>query len=395
MRWLVLTSSVPRYDGDFSGLFVQSFCEALAARGHRLDVLAWRGEGALARTLGDEGTGVELRFVPYGPPSMEELFYGAGAPENLRESPLRALLAPVAMGAMVGAALKACREVAYDGVIGHWLLPAGALARVVGEIAGLPSFVVGHSGGVHLLSRVPPVVGRPLARWLTAVPTTVPTEALAQTVRALGGEVTSVLPMGFDPPSEGVEFGGRRGVGELRVGFLGRLVAIKDLGTLLGAIEEARAGGVSVTLEIVGDGPERQRWQAQAGDGVTFRGALMGEAKEEALRSWDVLALPSRVRESGRHEGLPVTLLEAAARGTVPLVSGVPGAEEWLVRPWQVLPAGQSSEWARGIAGFADLDDRALRELRWASAEQVASLQWPRLAADFERIFCAPEGPGV
>lgn len=389
MRLLVITSSFPRHDGDFSGLFVRDFCRALVARGHEVEVLAWRGEGAAP---GAE-PGLRWSFIPYGPPSLETLFFGSGAPENLRGAPLRAGLVPPALATMVAAALARTSRGDIDGVVGHWLVPGGIVARLVGGLRGIPSLVVGHSGGVHLLDRLPRPLGAPLARWLAMGPTTVPTEPLRAKLEALGARGIELAPMGFTPPS--ADRRQEAPSAPLRVGFLGRLVDLKDLPTLLEARALLAADGVPIRLEVVGDGPLRDQWQRRA-PSVPFLGARLGEEKDALLSSWDVLAQPSRRRASGRHEGLPVTILEAAARGTVPLVSGVPGVEPWIADPaLQVLPSEDPQAWAGALKTLAELSAPQWGELREATRAAVAPLSWPTQAPRWEAFFCPPSRPGL
>jgi glycosyltransferase involved in cell wall biosynthesis len=100
----------------------------------------------------------------------------------------------------------------------------------------------------------------------------------------------------------------------LRICFVGRLVAVKALPLLLQAMAGLRAGGKRVALEVVGDGPMRAPWQAQAealglSACVNWRGALAAPAVVEAMQRCQVFCLPS-VRESGG-----AVLLEAMACG--------------------------------------------------------------------------------
>lgn len=393
-RLLVITSSFPRHDTDLSGHFVKAWCQALARRGFDIDVLAWRGPGARDRRVSEK---VEVRFVPYGAPRWEQLFFGAGAPENLESRPGRALLAAPAAGAMFLAALRACGRREYDGVIGHWLLPGGILARAVGAAAGIPSAVVGHSGGVHLLERLPAVLGVPLAKVATAGPLTVPTAALRDKVVTLSGaRHVEVAPMGFEPPSgddgpfkrtSSTSATARR----LRLGFLGRLVPIKGLPTIFEAIGRLRGDGIEVSLDVVGDGPCRADWVARAGGEVRFYGTKFGDEKNELLKSWDLLVMPSKRLATGRHEGLPVAILEAASVGTVPLVSGVPSVEPWLAEPsLQVMTCGDVDSWCQVLVEMAGWDEPRWADLRARSRQKVEKLAWPAYGPWWEDWLSEP-----
>lgn len=372
-RCLVITSSFPRGERDLAGKFVEQWCCALARQGWRVDVLCWRGPGAVNRRV---MPGVEVRFVAYGPPRWEGLFFGAGAPENLEASPGRAVMGAPAMASMVVAAVGACRRRRYDRIVGHWLVPGGLVARLVGAMTNIPSAVVGHSGGVHLLGSVPGGLGAMVARWACGGATTLPSEPLRDRLRELSkiNEV-EVAPMGFSPGDGGARRARRA---RLEVGFLGRLVPIKGLETAIDAVEIAGAEGTDLRLTVVGEGPERTRWEARAGDHVEFVGPRYGAEKWGFLKSWDVLVMPSKELESGRHEGLPVSLLEGAHAGAVPLVSGIPGVERWLARPdRQVLRGGDARELAARLQWLAKLEGGERRQLASLTRRQVAPLSWP------------------
>ena len=396
LRLLVITSSFPRHHHDLAGHFVGHWCRALASRGHGVDVLAWRGPSAVDRRT---AAGVKVDFVPYAWPSVEQLFFGAGTLENIEGRPLNALLAVPAAAAMLTAALRACRRQRYDVIVGHWLVPGGLIARVVADLCGVPCAVVGHSGGVHLLSSLPRVLAGALRSYLLRSPVTVPTDALrdklvGEPAHGASAAAITVAPMGFEPFCEGegggdaVERDMTAGIdaGTLKLGFLGRLVPIKGLPTVLEALHALGEQGQGISLEVVGAGPCRKLWEAQAPPHVRFLGPLFGAPKWACLRRWDALVLPSTPLQDGRHEGLPVSLLEAASAGAIPLVSGVPGIRPWLARPsHQILSAGDVSAWRLAIEWLAGLDDGERHHLTSATKQAVTPLAWPDYIAQWEQ----------
>ena len=90
----------------------------------------------------------------------------------------------------------------------------------------------------------------------------------------------------------------------------------------LALVAERRPGTV---LELVGDGPERDRILQRARErGVAARVSLLGARSSDDVRAMlagaGVFVLPSVRLPSGRMEGIPVALMEAMAGG-VPVVS--------------------------------------------------------------------------
>ncbi|GAA0799003.1 glycosyltransferase [Spirilliplanes yamanashiensis] len=112
------------------------------------------------------------------------------------------------------------------------------------------------------------------------------------------------------------------------VAFVGRFVAKKGVADLI----EALGTLPGVRAVLIGDGPllaaARER-AAALGVDATFTGALDPAGVRRHVAAARVLAAPSRTAPDGDTEGLPTTILEAAALG-VPAVttvhSGIPEA---------------------------------------------------------------------
>lgn len=114
------------------------------------------------------------------------------------------------------------------------------------------------------------------------------------------------------------------------VAFVGRFVPKKGLDDLLEAAATLR--DLAPRILVVGDGPLVAPVRARAAElglDVTFAGSLDHAAVSEIMGAAKVFASPSRTAADGDAEGLPTTILEAAARG-VPVVStrhsGIPEA---------------------------------------------------------------------
>ncbi|CAN5862559.1 hypothetical protein BH11VER1_BH11VER1_19910 [soil metagenome] len=122
-----------------------------------------------------------------------------------------------------------------------------------------------------------------------------------------------------------------RAPGPLRIAFVGRLVALKGVDMLIEAASPlARAG--KIKLDIIGDGPERERLRRlidreQIGDHARLEGWLDHNQLQPRLLEADALAFPS-IREFGGG-----AVLEAMSLGVPPIVLDHGG-------PPELVPAG-------------------------------------------------------
>jgi len=105
---------------------------------------------------------------------------------------------------------------------------------------------------------------------------------------------------------------------------IGRLVPKKGFDTLIRAVADLEPGAAELT--IVGEGPERPRLKALAGElgvarRVRFHGAAGHARVPQQLARADLFALPSHPVPDGDRDGIPVALIEAMAAG-VPVIAG-------------------------------------------------------------------------
>lgn len=158
----------------------------------------------------------------------------------------------------------------------------------------------------------------------------------------------------------------------LRIGTVGRLVAIKGQAWLVRAVARVRDAGVDVRLVIVGDGPLRAELEAERetlglGEVVELAGAQSDV--DRWMAGFDLFVLPSL------SEALPMTLLEAGAAG-LPMIVTTGGGGPTLLQEGAggeaVAPADDVAL-ADAILRYAHLPLAARRALGEASAAVVAS----------------------
>ena len=131
--------------------------------------------------------------------------------------------------------------------------------------------------------------------------------------------------------------------------FVGRLIDWKALDIILEAMRRLK-GQLPVSLEIIGDGPMRESWQALASQMglssvVRFSGWLSQEACAARLRQADVFVLPSLFECGG------AVVLEAMAMGLPVIATAWGGPVDYLDSSCGILVNPDSRESL--IAGFS------------------------------------------
>ena len=177
------------------------------------------------------------------------------------------------------------------------------------------------------------------------------------------------IPNGVATPAESSREG-KNGDRPLVIGWVGRLVPIKSVGTLLDALTHIRADRGQPTVLLVGDGPERAALTEHAKRlGIQSRVQFTGYVEDLSpfLARMDVFALPSL------HEGAPMALLEAMAAGVPGVAARVGGIPEMIGESGaaRLVDGHDPVVWARAIEGI--LADRAATEEMVERARRLVS----------------------
>lgn len=180
----------------------------------------------------------------------------------------------------------------------------------------------------------------------------------------------------------------RASVETLRLLYVGRLSSAKNVDVLIAAVHDLSREGLSVSCQIVGEGPERDDLENQVGrlglgDAVVFRGSVGLDEMPSIYSSADVLVLVSQ------SEGWPKAIAEAMAFGLVCIgsdqgfvpnmladgrgVSAPPRDKEALVRSLRHLAAHPKERVAMGKNASDWASSFALEDLREAIKDLLES----------------------
>jgi glycosyltransferase involved in cell wall biosynthesis len=160
---------------------------------------------------------------------------------------------------------------------------------------------------------------------------------------------------------------------------LGRLVPHKRLDLLLEMWERVRpqTGG---TLVLAGEGPERARLEAVAGDSVVFTGFVSDDEKRHLLDEAWLLVHPAH------HEGWGTVIMEAAAVGTPTIGFDVVGVRDSVQDDDSGVLVRAPDEF---VAAWTDLASNRDRRHRLASGARAwaGAHTWERATDEFERVL--------
>ena len=217
---------------------------------------------------------------------------------------------------------------------------------------------------------------------------------IVEGVRVVPPRKVTIVPLGLDlEPLLRMDATTPTLHGELRLsdnaivlGFVGRLVDIKDPETLLRAFERVRARLPDAVLLLAGDGPLRPALETLAAS-LKISSAVRFLGWRHDLPAFyatlDVVVL------SSRNEGTPVAVIEAMAAGRAVVATDVGGVGDLIdQRTTGVLvPAGRPDALAAAVAEIA-ADTEVRRRLGSAARLAVAArFSASRLVHDLDRQY--------
>jgi glycosyltransferase involved in cell wall biosynthesis len=172
----------------------------------------------------------------------------------------------------------------------------------------------------------------------------------------------------------------------VRIVAHGRLHEKKGYGILVDAIALLSRNGFDCTCKIAGEGPEREKLEAQIErENLRDKLALPGwtDSVADFLGQGDIFVLPSF------QEDFPLAVLDAMANGMPIVASAIDGPKDFLVEGETALlvPSGDPAALAQAIKRV--IADDALREIlgRAARAEAVARYSFDAVGRQLGQVL--------
>ncbi len=390
LRIGILTTSFPLARDNASGVFVQRMVEALP-EGFDVTVLT---PCSTQRMQGASHDRYRLHCFRYAPRRLQRLAHEPGGiPAALRDW-RRVWLLPFFLSAMLFATLRLARQV--DVLHANWSV-AGVIAGIVGRLRGVPVLTTLRGEDVNRaassrLFRF--LLGRCMG--LSACVSVV-SEAMAARLRAAFPDKACRLcwlPNGVDAVLLGLPVVKLAEHEPLRLLFVGSLIPRKRLDTLIEALARLSE---TVTLTVVGDGPERpalERLATRLGVAarVHWAGAVMPSQVARYLAEAHALVLPSAA------EGRPNVVIEAMAAARAVLATRIEGVTELLGESERGLlfEVGDHAGLARHIERLWQQPDLAGR-LGQAARDWIVSqgLTWQATGQRYAELYRALVAQGA
>jgi glycosyltransferase involved in cell wall biosynthesis len=294
---------------------------------------------------------------------------------------------------------RLCRRRRYEVVHVHWPMPHALFGAVARATCGARLVTLWYGAELRYVQSALPWL-RWLVRW--ALRTSDRVVAISSYVAAELGRVAAV-PVQVIPYAVGWSDRGalpeiqaarrERGNGGFRILFVGRLVERKGVPDLIAAVGRLPAA-LAPHLEIVGDGPERPRLQAQIdreglGGRVTLRGRVSERELRQAYASADVLVLSAIVDSRSDTESLGVVLLEAMSYRVPVIATRVGGIPDIVVdgQTGLLVPPGDHAALAGALERLAS--DRPLAARLGAAGYEHArtSFSWETIVQRWEQCY--------
>lgn len=330
MKICMLATSFPRTHQDFVGQWVFGLARALVAQGARVVVISPHDHDTEGHEILD---GVEIRRFSYWfPKRAHGLCYGAGIPTNIRNRKWLIFQFPALEAAFLVAAMRYGHDA--DIFNAHWTFSA-LPSVLVSKALGKP--LVTHAYSAEYVSSLLHPVNRFInCNSQAVISISNFTHSVVEKVAPIRSHY--VVGLGVNPEKIAPDdfnvmaFRSRIGVksDEKMIFAVGRLVERKGYHILIEAIAKLVNQGTKVKFLLAGQGPEREKLQAQIlasdiGDRAYLLGFIPDEMLRFYLRASDVLVMPSIVDHTGDTEGLGLPTIEAMANKTPVIASRIGG----------------------------------------------------------------------
>lgn len=386
MKVCFLTTSYPRFAGDYAGVFIFELALWLTKNGVSVDVVA-PSEVGVPKV--ERNTGIRVaRFRYMFPEKWQRIAYLGGIPSNLRRYWLAWLQLPFFFLSYAWTAYQSARE--CDLIHAHWI-SSGFVATFLSALLSKPVVLTVHGSDVNLMfeNRFLGLLRKQVTDRVGAIIAV--SKPLARRVQSLNiaGDRVTVIPNGVDISN--YEYRDSSTSAGEKLIWVGRMSTEKGLKYLLDAMPQLLKVYPDVKLSLVGDGPlrpevERTIRKLGIAKSVILTGMVSHEQVPVYLRSSAIFVMPSL------SEGLPLVMLEAMSIGLPVVATWVGGVPDVVIgeganQTGLMVPPEDADALASALIEL--LDDPALAKKLGMNGRSVVETDytWQKVAQETISVY--------
>ncbi len=331
MKVLMLTSSFPRYEGDYFGPWVLEYCREMVRQGHELTLVA-PSVGKMNLTHLSEKNLTIHRFNYFYPLNLQKLVYPPGIIPQLKKNKLRFFQIPFLIIAYYWQVRKILKAQSFDILHSQWVIPSGFIGTLIAKRYNIPHLITSQGAEFFLAPKHPFswftkwVLKR--CDYLLPVSRQMGVRAIQFGMKASKIKVVpnTVNTKQFHPNANS-NFRIKNKINETTPIILTvrRLVFEKRVEDVLQAF--ALLNHDSARLVIAGDGPDREKLEELCIKlGIQNKVLFLGFVDNKQLPS--LYSASDLYIISSQQEGLSLSLLESMASGLITISTSSTGGNE-------------------------------------------------------------------
>lgn len=332
MNVLKITSSFPRYEGDFFGPWILEYARELKRQGHSTFIVAPNTFDQDNPTVLSENQLSITRFNYSIPNSTQKLVYPPGIIPQLKENKFRFFQIPFLLWQYYQTGKKIIQKNKIDIIHSQWAIPGGFIGALLARKFGLPHVITSQGAEFFLPTNHPfsrftkftlkncdylfPVSRQmgERAKQFGVDPSKIEVIPNAVNPSIFSPDITSTFRKDHHIPEDATV-----------IITIRRLVFEKRVEDVIEAFAKLKAS--NTYLIIGGDGPDRSKLEQlckdlDITDRVIFLGFVSNNELPPIYAASDIYVL------SSQQEGLSLSLLESMSSGLITISTAATGGNE-------------------------------------------------------------------